>query len=103
MQRQITFDSVSLSDGDELASLRVESMREAGRFHRGPETASLRAVFAQADRDGLSLRVGATKDSASNRFHARHGLVLLEQGDFDNYDFRAPFAAAAPPNTNETG
>jgi hypothetical protein len=47
--------------------------------------------------------MASLKGSASNRFHARHGLVLIEQGDFDNYDFRAPFAAAAPPNTKETG
>ncbi len=48
----------------------------------------LNVVISQADRDGLSLRVGALKESDSNRFYARHGFVLVEQSEFDNYYIR---------------
>jgi len=52
--------------------------------------AVLALVFAQADAAGLPLRVGALKDSASNRFYVRHGFRLLDQGEFDNYYVRLP-------------
>ena len=48
----------------------------------------LTTVFAHADRNGLSLRVGALKESDSNRFYIRHGFVLIEQSEFDNYYVR---------------
>lgn len=149
MQPQIRFESVDLSNGDELALIRVEAMRDSlqrvGRFD--PQRASdrflsafspghtkfilldgqrigfyvlkqetggllldhlyvkpgyqgqgvgamvLAKVFAQADRDGLSLKVGALKESDSNRFYKRHGFVLIEQSEFDNYYVRHAGAA----------
>lgn len=47
-------------------------------------------VFAEADAKGLSVRVGALRDSESNAFYARHGFVLVEQGPHDNYYVRRP-------------
>jgi len=35
------------------------------------------------------MRVGALRDSDSNRFYARHGFQLVERGEFDNYYVRS--------------
>ncbi|WOB06892.1 GNAT family N-acetyltransferase [Piscinibacter gummiphilus] len=56
-----------------------------GRQALGIGAAVLAEVFAQADRAGCSVRVGALRESDSNRFYARHGFVLVEQAEFDNY------------------
>jgi ribosomal protein S18 acetylase RimI-like enzyme len=45
----------------------------------------LQHVFAQARSLSLPVRVGALRESASNRFHLRHGFQLVERGEFDNY------------------
>ena len=45
----------------------------------------LSSVFAEARAKGCAVRVGALRGSASNRFYARHGFVLVEQSEFDNY------------------
>ena len=57
---------------------------------RGIGAAVLRSVFAEADALGLEVRVGALKDSDSNRFYVKHGFVLEGQADFDNYYVRSP-------------
>lgn len=54
----------------------------------GIGAAVLRAVFAEADARGLDLRVGALRESASNRFYVRHGFVLESQTEFDNHYVR---------------
>jgi GNAT superfamily N-acetyltransferase len=41
---------------------------------RGIGAAVLQIVFAEADAAGLPVRVGALRDSDSNRFYARHGF-----------------------------
>jgi GNAT superfamily N-acetyltransferase len=45
----------------------------------------LSSVFAEAKAKGCAVRVGALSGSASNRFYARDGFVLVEQSEFDNY------------------
>jgi GNAT superfamily N-acetyltransferase len=55
----------------------------------------LRQVFAQADMQGLPLRVGALTQSDSNRFYERHGFRLVEEGEWDNYYVRMPGAMRA--------
>jgi GNAT superfamily N-acetyltransferase len=55
---------------------------------KGIGAAVLAQVFAEADTSGLQLRVGALRDSDSNRFYARHGFVQVERGEFDNYYVR---------------
>jgi GNAT superfamily N-acetyltransferase len=50
----------------------------------------LQLVFAQADALDLPVKVGALRDSDSNRFYARHGFQLAERGEFDNYYLRPP-------------
>ena len=48
----------------------------------------LQAVFKKAASLALPIRVGALKESASNRFYERHGFQLVEQSEFDNYYIR---------------
>jgi GNAT superfamily N-acetyltransferase len=55
---------------------------------RGIGAAVLAQVFLEADALGAQVRVGALRESDSNRFYARHGFVLVEQGEFDNYYIR---------------
>lgn len=61
---------------------------------RGIGAAVLRTVFAEADALGAEVRVGALKDSDSNRFYVRHGFVLESHADFDNYYLRRPATAS---------
>jgi GNAT superfamily N-acetyltransferase len=55
---------------------------------RGFGTAVLNQVFIDADRRSMDVRVGALKDSDSNRFYARHGFVLVAQSEWDLYYVR---------------
>lgn len=52
---------------------------------KGIGAAVLCEVFAQANDVSRSVRVGALRESESNQFYARHGFVLVEQAEFDNY------------------
>ncbi|MGF6154659.1 GNAT family N-acetyltransferase [Pseudomonas fluorescens] len=49
----------------------------------------LTQIFREADEIGRPIKVGALKESASNRFYTRHGFVFVESGEFDNYYVRA--------------
>lgn len=55
---------------------------------RGIGAAVLAQLFAEADALGLPMRVGALRDSDSNRFYMRHGFQLQERAEFDNYYIR---------------
>jgi len=59
---------------------------------RGIGAAVMADVLADADARGLPLRVGALRGSDANRFYARHGFELVEQGEWDNFYRRAPLA-----------
>lgn len=48
----------------------------------------LRQVFREADAAGLPVRVGALRESDSNRFYVRHGFEFVERDEFDNYYIR---------------
>ncbi|WP_040067154.1 GNAT family N-acetyltransferase [Pseudomonas batumici] len=50
----------------------------------------LTQVFREADEIGRPIKVGALKESASNRFYMRHGFEFVESGEFDNYYVREP-------------
>ncbi len=45
----------------------------------------LMRVIDEARAQGLPLKVGALRDSDSNRFYLRHGFKLVGQEQFDNY------------------
>ena len=48
----------------------------------------LARVIEEANSLRLPVRVGALRDSDSNRFYKRHGFRLVEQSEFDNYYIR---------------
>ena len=54
-------------------------------------------LFEQADAAGLVMRVGALRQSASNRFYQRHGFRLVEEAEFDNYYVRQCLVANPGP------
>lgn len=62
----------------------------------GIGSAVLAQIFKEADMAGLPIRVGALKESASNRFYTRHGFQFIESGEFDNYYVRQCVPAAGP-------
>ena len=56
----------------------------------------LTQIFKVADAAALPIRVGALKDSASNRFYIRHGFQFVESSEFDNYYVRQSVLAVGP-------
>ncbi|MGJ7498291.1 GNAT family N-acetyltransferase [Variovorax sp. RT4R15] len=61
----------------------------------------LAVVFADADAQGMPVRVGALRASESNRFYVRHNFELVEEAEWDNYYLRMP--AAGPENGASAG
>ncbi len=61
---------------------------QPGMQGQGIGAAVLARVFVEADQAAVSLRVGALRESASNRFYLRHGFVLVAETVFDNYYVR---------------
>lgn len=47
-------------------------------------------IIEEAEKLQLPIRLGALRESASNRFYERHGFVLTEKAEFDNYYVREP-------------
>ena len=54
----------------------------------GIGTLVLEQLFTEADTLNLAIRVGALRESDSNRFYLRYGFEFVEQGKFDNYYIR---------------
>jgi GNAT superfamily N-acetyltransferase len=61
----------------------------------GIGSAVLAIIFAEADAAGLALRVGALRESGSNRFYVRHGFVPSAESEWDIYYVRPPANARA--------
>lgn len=59
----------------------------------GVGSAVLSQIFKEADAAALPIKVGALKESASNRFYTRHGFQFIESSEFDNYYVRQPSPA----------
>lgn len=57
---------------------------------KGIGAAVLRRILADADSQRVPVRVGALRGSESNRFHARHGFVQVDEAEWDIYYVRAP-------------
>lgn len=57
--------------------------------------AVLAAVLADADTRALPVRLGALRDSDSNRFYQRHGFVKTAESEWDIYYVREPVAVRA--------
>ncbi|WP_038493001.1 GNAT family N-acetyltransferase [Collimonas arenae] len=57
---------------------------------QGIGAAVLEKIFAEADAQAMPLRVGALRDSDSNRFYQRHGFQFLSEEEWDIYYIRSP-------------
>jgi len=55
---------------------------------RGIGSAVLASVFADADARSIPVKVGALRDSDSNRFYQRHGFVKIDESEWDIYYLR---------------
>jgi GNAT superfamily N-acetyltransferase len=73
-------------DGDGLLLDHLYVLPEAQG--KGIGATVLAQVFAEADVQGKAIRVGALRESDSNRFYLRHGFRLVEVGEWDNYYVR---------------
>jgi GNAT superfamily N-acetyltransferase len=63
---------------------------------KGVGAVALEAVLADADTQGVPVRLGALRDSDSNRFYQRHGFVKTGEDEWDIYYVREPRAASNP-------
>jgi len=61
---------------------------------RGIGSHVLKSILAEADESGVTVLVGALKESASNRFYQRHGFAIASEGEWDNYYVRPNSAHA---------
>ena len=56
--------------------------------NRGLGSQVLKVILAEADKAGQQVKVGALKESDSNRFYQAHGFELVEEGEWDNFYIR---------------
>ena len=49
--------------------------------NRGLGSQALKIILQEADEANLPVKVGALKESASNRFYLAHGFELVEEGE----------------------
>jgi GNAT superfamily N-acetyltransferase len=50
----------------------------------------MRRLVAEANAERLPIRLGALRESDSNRFYQRHGFVQTSEDEFDIYYVRRP-------------
>jgi ribosomal protein S18 acetylase RimI-like enzyme len=75
--------------------MHVEHLYIEPRYQgRGLGAVVLAEILRDADRQRLDVRLGALKESASNRFYIRHGFEPVAQGDWDIYYVRRHPGAA---------
>lgn len=55
---------------------------------RGIGSTVLTKVFEEADASGMPVRVGALRESDSNRFYVRHGFCRIAEEEWDIYYLR---------------
>ncbi len=64
--------------------------------NRGIGGRVLEKLLATADTQNLPVHVGALRDSASNRFYARHGFTRVGESEWDITYRRASASSRAP-------
>jgi GNAT superfamily N-acetyltransferase len=57
---------------------------------KGIGSAVLGSVLKDADAQSLAVKLGALRDSDSNRFYRRHGFVKTAETEWDFYYVRSP-------------
>ena len=75
-----------LSEGLHLEHLYVHPRFQS----RGIGGAVMQKIFHDADGSGVSILVGALKESASNSFYQRHGFSKTSESEWDIYYVRPP-------------
>ena len=55
---------------------------------RGLGSQALTIILEEADLAQKDIKVGALKESDSNRFYEAHGFKLIDEGDWDNFYIR---------------
>jgi N-acetylglutamate synthase-like GNAT family acetyltransferase len=58
--------------------------------NRSLGASALHTVFARTDAEDLPIRVGALRDSDSNRFYQHHGFVQCDETEWDIHYLRQP-------------
>jgi N-acetylglutamate synthase-like GNAT family acetyltransferase len=76
----------------ELGPTAQSDVEVLGHQAKGIGAAVLESIFADADARSMPVRVGALRDSDSNRFYQRHGFVKVEETQWDIYYVKAPSA-----------
>lgn len=54
----------------------------------GVGSSVIKLIIEEAETKGLPIKVGALKESDSNRFYMRHGFEYVESSEFDNHYIR---------------
>ncbi len=62
---------------------------------RGIGAAVLRQIIADADSQGMPIRLGALRGSQSNDFYRRHGFEQTDESEWDIYYTRQPHSTKA--------
>lgn len=62
---------------------------------RGIGAAVLRQIIADADSQGMPIRLGALRGSKSNDFYRRHGFEQTDESEWDIYYTRQPRSTKA--------
>lgn len=57
---------------------------------RGIGAVVMKHLMADADKQAWPIKVGALKESGSNRFYLRHGFTKESESEWDNYYTRLP-------------
>ena len=78
------------ADGFQLIHLYIHPNFQS----QGVGSQVIRHLLAQADAQQLPVRLGALRDSASNRFYQRHGFVQTSEDEWDIYYVRQPLASS---------
>jgi GNAT superfamily N-acetyltransferase len=60
---------------------------------KGIGSAVLDSLFADADSRSIPVKVGALRDSDSNRFYQQHGFLKIDEAEWDIYYIRPPLTA----------
>jgi GNAT superfamily N-acetyltransferase len=61
---------------------------------RGIGAAVLESILADANTQSMPVKLGALRESDSNRFYRRHGFVQVDETEWDIYYVKAPSGAS---------
>ncbi|MBV6699539.1 GNAT family N-acetyltransferase [Kitasatospora aureofaciens] len=106
------YTSIVLVDGVFAGSVTVRPAEQGGRWlehfyldrrlqGRGLGTAVLRHILAEADAEGVPVRLDVLQGSAARRLYERHGFVLEHEDPIDVYLVRPAAGADTVPAVDQ--